>query len=1124
MAPAPSSGKHLGRGKAYPGQIIGYRRDGRPIRLAAGGAGPAIVQTAEASGSIVSPANIVLSDATTAGNCLVVIVAFYGSSSAASVSGAGVGLTGFLDSFTQVFDEPGTANSERVEFYVDLDCSGGGTEVSVTFSGGTGTKDTAIYVLEISGVATAGALDLTKGTTGSGSSPSSGTSATSAQASEIVIAAVSAFASSTITLTGPSGAWTNLTQLTSGTSLGLLVGYQVPTSTGTYSYTATSSPASSYAAALISLKGAAAVVSSPYAPTRPGLTWKRRFQPESEHMPPKQPSQPVTCQGSIAMAPMALTGTVSASAPSGRFVAAIQAGRSWLRRFQPESLHLPPRQPSQPVTVAGSVAMAPMALQASAAQSQPVRPQKGGLTWTRRFQPESLRLPPKQPSQRVTVSGSLAMAPMAIAATAAQSQPVPRQRAGLTWVRRFQPESLRIPPRQPSQPVVVSGAMAMAPMATSGAAVEIQPVPAQRPGLTWRRRFRLGRMATPQPSQPVTAIGSVALAPMVLSAAASQSQPVPPQKPGLTWGRRFRLGRQQVPQPSQPVTVSGSIALAPMALSAHGAESYPIPPQRPGSTWRRLHHFGRQAPPQPSQPVVAAGSIAMAPMAIAVSSAQTQPVPVQRPGLIWRRFHRLGRQPPPQPSQPVTVSGSVAMAPMALAASAAPSYPIPVQRPGLAWRRQYRLGRIAVPQPSQPVVVTGSITLAPMAVRGSEAQSQPVPRQRPGLTWRRLYRSGRQQPLQPSQPITSSGSLAMAPMALFGLGAEGAPQALPPKPVQPGRAWLRQFRRHQVVVSPVGRVNSTGSLAMTPMGLSGQSAESYPVPAQRPGQTWRRVFRSGRMALRQPSQPVIAVGSVSLPPMGISGTAAPSYPVPSQRPGLTWRRAHHLGRQITRQPSQPVTANGSMAMAPMALATGTSQSQPIPPQRPGLTWIRRFQRELLHVYPRQSSQAITASGSLALGPMSLSGTSAQSPPVPSQRPGRVWRRRFHFGRQVPRQPSQPVTASGSVALAPMAISSHATEPVYTLAPQRGGLTWRRRFRSGRMAGPLPPLAVIARGSLAMAPMGLPSASPTRSLIPLSGLARRGVAPTASGARWRVSRRRASLSAARWLWPRWASAP
>src|ERR1700678_541411 len=123
--------------------------------------GPAVVQSASGSGTS-SAVTVTLGTATTAGHCLVVIAAFYGSSSAGSVSS--ISLTGESDTFSLAFNEPTFSNPERLEFYTDLGCSGGATSVVVTPTGGSGTLLMDVYVLEVSGVATASALDLTKGT------------------------------------------------------------------------------------------------------------------------------------------------------------------------------------------------------------------------------------------------------------------------------------------------------------------------------------------------------------------------------------------------------------------------------------------------------------------------------------------------------------------------------------------------------------------------------------------------------------------------------------------------------------------------------------------------------------------------------------------------------------------------------------------------------------------------------------------------------------------------------------------------------------------------------------------------------------------------------------------------
>lgn len=74
----------------------------------------------------------------------------------------------------------------------------------------------------------------------------------------------------------------------------------------------------------------------------------------------------------------------------------------------------------------------------------------------------------------------------------------------------------------------------------------------------------------------------------------------------------------------------------------------------------------------------------------------------------------------------------------------------------------------------------------------------------PGRTWKRYHSLGFQRPPQPSQPVTSSGSVALAPMAMHASASVLFPSSPErPPPAQPGRTWMRRFRRPPVPVPPV---------------------------------------------------------------------------------------------------------------------------------------------------------------------------------------------------------------------------------------------------------------------------------------------------------------------------------
>lgn len=170
---------------------------------------------------------------------------------------------------------------------------------------------------------------------------------------------------------------------------------------------------------------------------QPGRTWKRRYQPwrrgvQAQAFPPPT----VTISGSLAMAPMAMGGTVGLTPPPGAPSAALP-GRSWRRQFQPARYGALPVQPSfpGPVFVSGSLAMAPMAMGGTMppAAFQAIAPAAANpaRTWKRRYQPwrkavQEILQPPV-----IAVSGSLAMPPMAMGGSVVSANVFPSQPLGI---------------------------------------------------------------------------------------------------------------------------------------------------------------------------------------------------------------------------------------------------------------------------------------------------------------------------------------------------------------------------------------------------------------------------------------------------------------------------------------------------------------------------------------------------------------------------------------------------------------------------------------------------------------------------------------------------------------------
>ena len=120
---------------------------------------PTVVQSASEPGSGSSAVTVTLGSPTTAGNTLVTVVAYYGSTHAGSDPTIELGSTG--DQWTSAYIMPTVATSAsskiRLNYACDFDCSGGQTSVVVTPNGQSGSSlGTVVWVLEVSGYGAAG--------------------------------------------------------------------------------------------------------------------------------------------------------------------------------------------------------------------------------------------------------------------------------------------------------------------------------------------------------------------------------------------------------------------------------------------------------------------------------------------------------------------------------------------------------------------------------------------------------------------------------------------------------------------------------------------------------------------------------------------------------------------------------------------------------------------------------------------------------------------------------------------------------------------------------------------------------------------------------------------------------
>src|SRR5215467_1175613 len=202
-----------------------------------------LVQEAQAA----APTNatsfsVTLNSPTTQGNSLVVCIGTDGSSANPVVSTVTLG--GNADNFASV-----TSNNtnEGSWIWVDPNCTGGQTTVTINTTTGSGTLQMLAQVMEFSSVLSPSPVDKTSsGTSASSTSWSSLATATTAQDNELIIGTVFAFHSGgpAPVISGPaSAAWINIAGATSPGNFAMMSGYSISYPTGAFTYNGTTTAA-----------------------------------------------------------------------------------------------------------------------------------------------------------------------------------------------------------------------------------------------------------------------------------------------------------------------------------------------------------------------------------------------------------------------------------------------------------------------------------------------------------------------------------------------------------------------------------------------------------------------------------------------------------------------------------------------------------------------------------------------------------------------------------------------------------------------------------------------------------------------------------------------------------------
>jgi hypothetical protein len=212
---------------------------------------PLLVQSPSGAGTS-SPVAVTLAP-TAAGNKLVVVAALAQGSTRPQVSAVTLGGGG---SFT-LAEKVHSATAADLEIWESTDAAGiagGQTALSVAFAGGSGTSPGAVVrALEWSGLAVPVALDDAGGTDSSSNTAWTSQGVTAAAAGELFIGAAAAFLSGTpTTLAGAAAPWANLAEVTQGTIVSSMTGWQVLAAAAPSpgaAYTGTLTPARAWTAA-----------------------------------------------------------------------------------------------------------------------------------------------------------------------------------------------------------------------------------------------------------------------------------------------------------------------------------------------------------------------------------------------------------------------------------------------------------------------------------------------------------------------------------------------------------------------------------------------------------------------------------------------------------------------------------------------------------------------------------------------------------------------------------------------------------------------------------------------------------------------------------------------------------
>ena len=220
---------------------------------------PLISLVQHASGTSTTNTVTVTLAPTGAGNALIVVAGYGYSGSDANL--ASITLGGNAANWASQYYNPGT-NAGDIAVWGNFNIQG--SQTTLVVNANTGLTPIMVDVYEVSGLAPIVALDktVTSESDGTGSTWTSPATGGLSQAQEFAVGVVTAYAGGAFTFTGPAVNWTNETQLSGGTTIAQLSGYQITGSTAALTYSGTSSATLYYQAAVVTFRGVTRITSS----------------------------------------------------------------------------------------------------------------------------------------------------------------------------------------------------------------------------------------------------------------------------------------------------------------------------------------------------------------------------------------------------------------------------------------------------------------------------------------------------------------------------------------------------------------------------------------------------------------------------------------------------------------------------------------------------------------------------------------------------------------------------------------------------------------------------------------------------------------------------------------------